>query len=574
MSFAVWAPHARRVELALDDRSIAMAPSGRGWWQADTPQRPGSRYGFCLDGGEPLPDPRSRWQPDGVLERSGVPPSTRFTWSDDGFRPRPWEEAILYELHVGTFTAEGTFRGAIERLPYLAELGITHLELMPIAAFSGVYGWGYDGVALFAPHPAYGAPDDLKALVDACHRAGLAVLFDVVHNHLGPEGNFLPRFGPYLSDRHRTPWGAAMNLDGPDSGEVRRHLIESALAWLDEYHGDGLRLDAVHALIDLSPLHFLEELRRDVDKLARRTGRPLLLVAESDANDPRLVRPPTRGGFGLDAMWNDDFHHALHVAATGESDGYYADYGGLHRLVATYRRGFAYAGEYAPSRRRRHGRPVSDLDGRQLVAFAQNHDQVGNRARGDRLSSSLGLARLRLVAGLLFTAPFVPLLFQGEEWGASTPFPFFCDFRDASLRASVADARRREFAAFGWDPADVPDATKPETFVSAKLRWAEQEAGRHRALRDWARELIRLRREIPDLRASQLGPDAAEVSSPGGSLRLVRGAHLVVANLSERPSAVDVGARRSPVLATEGVSLAGDAVALPVDGFAILSPPA
>lgn len=572
---AVWAPRARRVDATTSEGDLALEPSGRGWWSSPRAMRPGVDYGFRLDGGEALPDPRSRWQPAGVFGPSRLVDPEGYVWGDAGFRATPLDRAVLYELHVGTFSREGTFRGAIRHLDALAELGITHVELMPVAAFSGERGWGYDGVLLFAPHPAYGAPDDLKALVDACHGRGLAVIFDVVHNHFGAEGNVLPRFGPYLSERHHTPWGQAPNLDGPDSSEVRRYLIESALAWLRDYHGDGLRLDAVHALIDLSAFHLVEELARDVASASRALGRPLVVMAESDANDPRLVVPPARGGFGLDAIWDDDFHHALHACLTGESAGYYADFGGLRQLEKAYARGFVYAGEYSAYRRRRQGRPAPELSGEELVGFAQNHDQVGNRARGDRLSFALATPRLLLAAGLVLTAPFVPLLFQGEEWASSSPFLYFCDPQDPSLAEATRKGRLAEFEAFGWEPEEIADPCAPDTFMRSKLAWEERELPRHRAVLDGHRALVRLRRRLPDLRDPTLRPDLVQYSADDGWLRLRRGRCQVVANFSERPARVPVEAdadQRLLFSSPDGVELEGTSLLLPPDGFAVLGP--
>ncbi|MGH7338080.1 MAG: malto-oligosyltrehalose trehalohydrolase, partial [Myxococcota bacterium] len=371
---------------------------------------------------------------------------------------------------IGTFTPQGTFDAAIARLDHLVALGVTHVEVMPVNEFAGSRGWGYDGVLLFAPHHVYGGPDAFKRFVDACHGRGLAVLLDVVYNHFGPEGNFSERFGPYATARYRTPWGAGMNFDGPGSDEVRRYFCDSALQWLRDYHCDGLRIDAIHAIPDMSARHFLEQLAQETQALGAHLGRGLVLVAESDLNDPRPVRAREVGGYGLDAMWSDDFHHALHVTLTGERSGYYADFTPLRDVARALERGAVYEGQYSRYRDRSHGRPLL-LDGGRLVACLQNHDQVGNRARGDRLSQIIPASRCQLGAALLFTAPFVPLIFQGEEWGASTPFPFFCERGDPELARATREGRRAEFAAFGWKPEDIPDPQDPETFASARLCW-------------------------------------------------------------------------------------------------------
>jgi maltooligosyltrehalose trehalohydrolase len=446
---------------------------------------------------------------------------------------------------------------------------------MPVAAFSGTHGWGYDGVAPFAPHPAYGTPDQLRTLVQACHARGLAVVFDVVHNHLGPEGCFLARFGPYFSERHRTAWGPALNFDGPDSDEVRRYFIDSALGWLRDYHGDGLRLDAVHAISDDSPLHFLEELRIEVDRLALALGRPLFLIAESDANDPRFVTPRRDGGYGLDAMWNDDFHHALHVFLTGEREGYYADFAGCSDLVEALARGLVYAGRHSRYRRRRHGRPDPRPPGTALVGFAQNHDQVGNRARGDRLSQTLSPERLMVAAGLLLTSPFIPLIFQGEEWGARTPFPFFCDYADAGLREAVRRGRREAVLATGSESADVLDPCAPDTFRAAQLDWHELGQPRHQKVLAWYRELIALRRRTRALAAGALLGGEVRCSEKERWISLRRGPLQIAAHLGSETASIplDRFARAELTLAS-GASprWSGERLELAPDSFAILAP--
>ncbi|MFP5488283.1 MAG: malto-oligosyltrehalose trehalohydrolase, partial [Acidimicrobiia bacterium] len=426
--FEVWAPRPDRVELVLVDGRIDMARGVDGWWSASVDSvGPGTRYGFSLDGGPVRPDPRSMSQPDGVDGWSEVVDHAAFGWTDAAWRGVPLPGAVLYELHVGTFTPEGTFDAAIGRLPHLVDLGVDAVELLPVAEFAGRRGWGYDGVDWFAPHHAYGGPDGLKRFVDACHRHGLGVVMDVVHNHLGPAGNYLPEFGPYFSERHQTNWGPAINFDGPGSDEVRRYVIDNVVMWLRDYRIDGLRLDAVHAIVDDSARHLLEQLAAEVDALAATEGRPLFLIAESDLNDPSFVRSRDAGGYGLDAAWADEWHHALHAVLTGDRSGYYEDFGSLELLAKALRQAWVYDGTWSEHRGRHHGRSPVGLTGHQFVVCVQNHDQVGNRAVGDRLGEAVSPGRLKIAAALLLTSPFTPMLFQGEEWGAGTPFQYFTD---------------------------------------------------------------------------------------------------------------------------------------------------
>jgi maltooligosyltrehalose trehalohydrolase len=471
-----------------------MRAAGRGWWELDAAAAAGADYGFRLDGGDPLPDPRSRSQPNGVHGLSRLVDHSAFRWTDAGWRGLPLAGAVLYELHIGTFTPGATFESATERLDHLVELGVDAVELMPVAEFAGDRGWGYDGVDLWAPHHAYGGPDGLKALVDACHARGLAVVLDVVYNHLGPEGSYLERFGPYLTDRHRTPWGRAVNFDGRDSRPVRDFVVENALAWLRDYHLDGLRLDAVHAIVDTSRPHILEELSARVHEL----DPPRFVVAEKPDVDPSLL------AMGLDGQWADDLHHSLHVLLTGERRSYYAPYGSVADLASAL---------LAP------GRLGVSLD--RLVDFAQNHDQVGNRATGDRLSQLVDPDRLRLAAAVVLSSPMVPLLFMGEEWGAGTPFLFFSDHRDPVVARATSRGRIREFQAFGWRAEDVPDPQDRSSFERSRLDWSELEREPHRGLLAWYRRLLALRRSTPDLRAG--GPLSVEHSEALRRLVLSRG---------------------------------------------------
>jgi maltooligosyltrehalose trehalohydrolase len=474
----VWAPAPERVEVVVGTRRLPMARDEWGWWSVEVPGLgPDDGYGFSLDGGDPRPDPRSAFQPHGVHGLSRVVDHAGFEWTDSGWAGFDLGSSVLYELHVGTFSPAGTFDGAIERLDHLVDLGVTAVEVLPVVEFAGDRNWGYDGVDLFAPHHAYGGPDGFKRFVDACHGRGLAVVLDVVYNHLGPEGCYLDEFGPYHSASHPTPWGAAINFDGPGSDGVRRFVVDNARHWVFDYHVDGLRLDAVPAMADLSALHVLEELAGET---------PCVLIGESDTNDSRWF------DVGLDATWNDDFHHALHVALTGERDGYYADYDGLDDLAHVLAHGWV-PRRYAPSRGRVRGRPFAG-SGHQLVAYAQNHDQVGNRAGGDRLSA----ARLRVAAALVLTSPFVPMLFMGEEWGATTPFRFFTS------------------------------ATDPGDFERSKLDWSEPGVGEHAELLEWYRSLIALRRATPELLDGRLDLVRAEVH--GSLLTVERGPVTVVAD--------------------------------------------
>ncbi|VBB44504.1 Malto-oligosyltrehalose trehalohydrolase [uncultured Desulfatiglans sp.] len=536
---SVWAPRARSVALVIGGRALEMQALPGGWWQVETAlAEHGVDYAFSLDGGAPLPDPRSPWQPYGVQAFSRFFDHARFVWHDEGWRQPPLGAAILYELHVGTFTPEGSFDGVVRKLDYLKDLGVSHIELMPVNSFSGGRGWGYDGVALYAPQEAYGGPEGLKRLVEACHLAGIGVILDVVYNHFGPEGSHLEAFGPYLSELHPVPWGKAVNFDGPDSDAVRAFFLGNARMWFEDYHVDGLRLDAVHAILDTSALHILEELAREAALLENTMGRQLCLIAESALNDPRLVRSPEAGGYGLDAQWSDDLHHALHTLLTGEQDGYYVDFGSLGDLAKALTSGFIYDGRYSRYRRRRHGRPFASFPGHRLLAYSQNHDQVGNRARGERLSRIVGIGRLKIAAALVLTSPFTPLIFQGEEWGASTPFQYFTDHQDKDLARAVREGRRKEFAAFGWEPEDVPDPQDFATFERSRLDWGEISKTPHDELLAWHRSLIALRRSEPDLRAG--ARPGVSFSEEEGWLSVRRGNVLVLCNLG-------AAARRIPL---------------------------
>ncbi|HEX4981453.1 MAG TPA: malto-oligosyltrehalose trehalohydrolase [Ilumatobacteraceae bacterium] len=530
--FRVWAPTPRRVELVVANGNVEMCNAGGGWWSLRMDHAgPGTRYGFSLDGGTPRPDPRSASQPDGTDGLSELVDHTSFEWTDSAWRGVSHRGAVLYELHVGTFTPTGTFDAAIERIPHLVELGIDAIELLPVVEFSGTRGWGYDGVDLFAPHHVYGGPDGLKRLIDACHRHGIGVVLDVVYNHVGPAGNRLGEFGPYFSERHRTNWGDAVNVDGPGSDEVRRFVIDNALMWLRHYHVDGLRLDAVHAIVDESARHVLEEIAAEVDALAVHVRRPLFLIAECDLNDPRFVRSREAGGYGFDSAWADEWHHALHAALTNDRTGYYEDFGTLAALAKALRQAWVYDGIWSRHRQRHHGRSPAGLAGHQFVVCTQNHDQVGNRAAGERSSALMSEGRLRVAAALLLAGPFTPMLFHGEEWGATTPFQYFTDHRDPDLAAAVSRGRRDEFANMGWDPDDVPDPQALETFERSKLDWHETDDDAHAAMLAWYRELIALRRHIPALSDPRLDRNQVDVDENRATIVVTRGPVKVIVNL-------------------------------------------
>jgi maltooligosyltrehalose trehalohydrolase len=516
-----------------------MEPAEHGYFEALVAAAPGTVYGYRLDDGDDLPDPASRSQPYGVHGPSAVVDPDAFAWTDTAFRAPPLAELVLYELHVGTFSEAGTFDGAVDRLDDLVALGVNACELMPVGQFPGARNWGYDGVDLWAPQSTYGGPDGLRRLVDACHARGLAVVLDVVYNHFGPEGNYLERFGPYLTDRHHTPWGQAVNVDGPDSDEVRRFFCGNALHWLDEYHIDGLRLDAIHGIVDTSAVPFLRELADAVRDLGERRRHPLTLIAESDLNDPRVVLPAVLGGFGLDSSWSDDVHHALHAALTGEREGYYGDFGTLADLAKALRQGFVYDGCFSEYRRRSQGAPPAGLDGRHFTVFAQNHDQVGNRALGDRLAQIVDLERQKLAAGLVLLSPFVPLLFMGEEYGETAPFLYFTDHGDDDLNVAVREGRAREFAAFART-GELLDPHDPEAFARSQLDWTLREHGHHRQLLALYRELLVLRRSLAPLRRLSLADTSVMVRDDLAALllRRVAGAQevLVVFHLGEDES--------------------------------------
>lgn len=500
-AFALWAPLLRQAAVHLvapEERLIPMTHDGRGYWHATvTGIEPGALYFYRWDGETDRPDPASHSQPQGVHGPSRVVDHT-FAWTDAGWQPSPLEQWVMYELHVGVFTAEGTFDAVIPRLSELRELGVTALELMPVAQFPGERNWGYDGVYPWAAQHSYGGVEGLKRLVDACHRQGLAVILDVVYNHLGPEGNYLWGLGAYFTDRYRTPWGDAVNYDGPHSAGVREYVVGNARYWFGTCHCDALRLDAVHAIFDFGARHILAELAAAAADCSRRLGRSCALIAESDLNDPRAIRRPAVGGYGLDAQWSDDFHHALHAVLTGERHGYYEDFGALEQLAQAYRRPFVYAWDYSPHRQRFHGDDPGGCPAWRFVVCGQNHDQVGNRALGERLSGLLPFPALKLAAAAVLLSPYLPLLFMGEEYGEPRPFLYFVSHGDPALIEGVRQGRKQEFAAFHAE-GEAPDPQAESTFERSKLQWDLSGTGRHGQLRAFYRELLRLRRELPAL---------------------------------------------------------------------------
>jgi maltooligosyltrehalose trehalohydrolase len=568
----VWAPNAESVEVVTGaGRTPMQGPDEGGRWTAALDLDAGDHYRFSVDAGEPRPDPRSESQPLGVQGPSAVVDHAAFRWTDSGWRGRSLDGAVIYELHVGTFSDAGTFSGVAAHLDHLLDLGVTHVELMPVNEFPGRRGWGYDGVDLYAPHHAYGGPDGLKALVDACHGRGLAVLLDVVYNHLGPSGNYLSGFGQYFTDRYATPWGQAVNLDGPDSDEVRAFFVDNALSWLRTYHLDGLRLDAVHAILDTSATHLLEELAARVDELEGDVGRPLTLIAESDLNDPRVVRARDSGGYGIDAQWSDDFHHALHALLTGESTGYYADFGSVADVAKALHQAFVYDGIHSNHRRRRHGRPPVGVPATRFLGYAQTHDQVGNRAQGERLSMLTTEGGVRVAAALVLCSPFVPMLFQGEEWAASTPFQYFTDHEDPELGRLVSEGRRREFAAFGWKPEDVPDPQDPSTFERSKLDWSELGQPRHAAVLDWYRRLLALRHER-GLHEGGFGSVEVHFDDEARWIVLDRGTVVVAANVGDEQAEVPLGDGHpeTAALSWGAVDVSGTRARLGADAIVVL----
>jgi maltooligosyltrehalose trehalohydrolase len=562
--FRVWAPEIDMIELhivAPDDRRIPLTKNARGYHEATIDASAGTRYFFNVNGND-RPDPASRLQPEGVHGPSEVVPRD-FEWHDAEWNGVPLDDYVVYELHVGTFTREGTFDAVIDHLDALKDLGITAVELLPVGQFPGTRNWGYDGVFIGAAQNSYGGPAGLKRLADACHARGLALLLDVVYNHLGPEGNYLSQYGPYFTDRYKTPWGLALNFDGPHSDDVRWFFIHNALQWIDEFHIDGLRVDAVHAIVDHTAEPFLQDLTAAVRERAEVLERRIYTIAESDLNDPRVITPKRDLGLGFDSQWCDDFHHSLHTLLTGERDGYYTGFGRTSDLARSFTTGYLFTGQHSPYRGRKYGAPPKTRDGRQFVVFAQNHDQVGNRMLGDRLSSLGSIGKLRLAAAAVVLSPFIPMLFMGEEYGETAPFQYFTSHGDEALIEAVRKGRAEEFDDFDWE-GEPPDPHDETTFHRSKLTREEQDG-----LRALYRELLRLRREMPSLRSLDLDAVETHADDERRTLLVKRGDTLLAFNFSDREKEIPLAESWRMVIES-GARLAGNHIALQSESFALL----
>ncbi len=500
--FVVWAPLLESVSLKIESNGNQIVPMQKdvsGYWKTVVSNvKPGTLYSYLLNSERDRPDPASYFQPNGVHEASQVIDHNVFNWQDSNWKSIPLAEMIMYELHVGTFTPEGTFDSLIQRLDDLKDLGINAIEIMPVAQFPGDRNWGYDGVYLYAVQDSYGGPDGLKRLVDACHKRGIAVILDVVYNHLGPEGNYLWDFGPYFTDMYKTPWGNAVNYDGPYSYGVRNYFIENALFWFEHYHMDALRLDAIHGIYDLSAKHFLAELAERVKKLSGQRGREFRLIAESDLNDPTVAMNGDRGGYGIDCLWCDDFHHSIHTLLVDESSGYYEDFSSVEHVVKTMKEGFVYSGQYSNFRKKNHGSSSKALLAEKFVVFSQNHDQAGNRMLGERLSALVSFEAQKLAAGAVLLSPYIPLLFMGEEYGETSPFLYFISHTDKHLIEGIRNGRRKDFELFNWK-GEPPAPDSLETYEKSRIDWSKRKKGQHSCMLSLYRELIRLRKELPAL---------------------------------------------------------------------------
>ena len=578
--FGVWAPSVERVALQWRDKILPMeGPNRRGWWRLEVPEAEcGDTYAFLLDDDStPYPDPRSLRQPESVHGVSQLYDHSAFQWHDQHWRGAPKVGSVIYELHIGTFSEGGTFDSAIPKLSHLVELGVSHVEVMPVAAWAGTQGWGYDGVALFATHEAYGGPDGFKRFVDACHAHGLSVILDVVYNHFGPVGNYTIKYGPYLNADRKTPWGDAVNLDGEGSDEVRRFFIDNALMWLKDYHCDGLRFDAVHAFIDLSAVHFLEQLSIEVERLSATLAKEFYLIAESDLNDPQVVRSREANGYGMDSQWSDDFHHSLFTLLFNPEEGetgYYGDFGALGDLHKALKQAYVYDGQYSRYRKRRHGRPADGLTAHHFVHFDQNHDQVGNRAKGERLEHLVGLHAAKVAMGLLLTAPYVPMLFMGEEWVTSSPFLYFADHDDEEMRKKVAEGRKREFAAFGFDD-DVPNPEDQDTYERSKLNWEEQSEGKHAEMMAWVKSLIKLRRSTIALNDGDMHRILVSTDDERRTLVMEREEARILINLgSESCSFGLLQGETLKLISRDGIQVASGSLELHPMTLAVLLSPA
>ena len=574
--FKLWAPNARKVQVKLGEAVYPMVSVKGGWWRGTIETADwGSDYAFLLDDDmTPLPDPRGMEAVHGVHGPSRLYDQHAFPWHDANWKGYPLPAAVIYEIHIGTFTKAGTFDSAIERLPYLRDLGITHVELMPVAEFPGDFGWGYDGVGLFAVTSIYGGPDGLKRFVNACHQNGLAVVLDVVYNHFGPVGAYANRFGPYLTNKHITPWGDAVNFEEGGSDEVRRFFIDNALMWFRDFHCDGLRLDATHEYMDRSAIHFMEQLSAAAENMSAVVGRRLILIAESDLNNPDTVRSREAGGYGMDAQWSDDFHHSLFTVLQKEEagKGYYDDFGSFDFLAKSITSMFVYDGQYSKYRGRSHGRPVEGLSAHHFITFIQNHDQIGNRAIGDRIEHIVGMERAKVAAGLVLTAPSLPMLFQGEEFAASTPFQYFAHHEDSEMARAVSTGRKKDFACFGWTEDEIPDPEDKATFERSKLDWSELDKGKHAEMLDWTRKLIHLRHCSLSLNDGDLGHTIVDVDGKEQWLLMKRGLVHVALNLGKGTKSFPMPDGAKLLLASNAsVTVDSGQVLLPPDTLAILS---
>jgi maltooligosyltrehalose trehalohydrolase len=575
--FSLWAPRRKSVAVQVNGERFPMQRGERGYWTADVPSvHPGDDYGFLVNKDpKPYPDPRSLQQPNGVHQLSRIVDLEAFQWTDYSYQPPLWASAVIYELHIGTFTSEGTFAAAAEKLTYLRDLGITHVELLPVNSFPGHWGWGYDGVCLFAPQEDYGGPLGLQQFVDRAHSLGLAVLMDVVYNHFGPDGNYSGRFAPYITESHHTPWGGAINFEEGGSTEVRRFFCDNALLWLRDYHIDGLRLDAVTSYVDRSAVHFLEQLATEVYALSVTTKRHRILIAESDLNDPRLMTPRTTSapgvtaGYGLTAQWSDDFHHALFAYLTGERQSYYVDFGKLSQLAKTLTDAYVYDGTYSTFRERNHGRPINGLDGTHFLGYIQNHDMVGNRPYGDRIHSIAGTRKAKLAAALVLTSPFIPMLFQGEEFATSSPFLYFADHEDEALAKAVSEGRRNEHQHHGAE--DIPDPEAEETFLRSKLNWSEPSQPEHEEMLHWYRSLIELRRNQPALHDGRLDLVRTAFDEQANWLTIQRQHLTLYFNFSDRPLNLQTEAKSILLSSDEATTLEAKSIHLPPLSFAALT---
>lgn len=533
-SVNIWAPYGKELLLCLGNKSVPMLKDDNHWWRSDVTLSHGQDYSIMINGRGPFPDPRSPWQPHGIHRNSRFYDHNTYPWRIEQWHTPSLNQAIIYELHIGTFTPEGTFSSTLEKLDYLQTLGITHICVMPIATFSGSRGWGYDGVQLYAPHPHYGTPDQFKALVDECHARNINVIIDVVYNHLGPTGNYLSQFGPYFTGTYQTPWGEAVNLDEAHSHEVRQFFIDNALMWLRDYHCDGVRLDAVHAMLDRSAEHFLATLTANIKTLEHMLARPLTVIAESDLNDPRLLHSPSKGGYGIDSQWCDDLHHSLHAYFTGENQGYYMDYGSVGAIAKALDQAYVFDGSFCRYRKAHHGASPVGLKGQNFIVYTQTHDQVGNRAKGERLCHLIDFKSLKLAAAMVLTSPFIPMIFQGEEWAASTPFQYFTDHQEPELAAAVSAGRVREFQSFGWEAKEIPDPQSEETFIHSQLIWQESLRDYHKTMLEWYQHLITFRKQHPELTEVSIGEADIDCDEEQRWITLDRGTLLFYYNLNHQ----------------------------------------